>query len=60
MTHDHSGEICKGILAVCINAIAVITSTMENLEYWLRITSLGIGIVVGALTIISIVRKHFR
>lgn len=61
MTHDHyTAEICKGLAAVGVNAIALITSTMEHIEYWLRISSLFCGIVVAILTAISIVRKQLK
>ncbi len=54
--HEHP-ELCKGIAAVTINVLAVITSTQENLEFWLRIASLCVGIIVGLLTIVSILWK---
>jgi len=56
---DHP-EIIKGLGAITINVIAVITSTQEDLEFSLRIASLGVGIIVGLLTIISICRKMRR
>lgn len=55
MHYNH--EILKGTGAVTLNALAIITSTQEHFEFWLRCSSLMIGIVVGVLTIISISRK---
>jgi hypothetical protein len=55
MHHNH--EIIKGASAVVINAMAIITSTQEHFEFWLRCSSLVVGILVGVLTAISICRK---
>ena len=55
MTHNH--EIAKGGAALLLNALALLTSTQEHFEFWLRCTSLSVGIVVGTLTIFTILRK---
>jgi len=56
MIHEHP-EICKGLGAVTINILAVLTSTQESIEFWLRCSSLIIGILVGLLTIASLLWK---
>lgn len=60
MNQNHLPELLKGLFAVSVNALAVITSSMEHLEFGLRITSLVIGILVGILTAISIVKNIFK
>jgi hypothetical protein len=50
MTHHHPGEIWAGVGAAMINALAILTSQQEQVEFALRCTSLVIGILVGLLT----------
>ena len=54
--HDHGSELVKGLLGVGSTMLGVLTSLQESVEYLLRCTSLFIGMTVGVLTAISIVR----
>jgi hypothetical protein len=36
---------------------ALLFSSLPDLEIWLRITSLAVGITVGVVTLVSLVRK---
>ena len=56
MNEEHSNVLCKGVIGVGTNVLAVITSAQEQLEYWLRIGSLILGFTVGILTLISLIR----
>ena len=56
LMHDHGNELLKGALGVCSTMLGVLTSVQENVEYFMRCASLGIGMTVGLLTAISIVR----
>ena len=60
MTHHHQGEIWAGVGAAMINALAILTSREEHLEFALRCTSLVVGIIVGVLTAIAIVVRLVR
>jgi hypothetical protein len=43
--HSHYAEtVCKSIGAIGINALALITSFQEQVEWWLRIASLTVAI----------------
>lgn len=59
MTQEHTQELCRGMFAVLVNGLAVVTSTMEDVEYWLRVTSLIVGISIGILTLIPLVLKYY-
>jgi 4-amino-4-deoxy-L-arabinose transferase-like glycosyltransferase len=54
-------DLARGVVGVSVPVGAVTLSAMQEVELWLRISSLAIGIVVGFLTAlslaISIVRK---
>lgn len=49
--------IVKGIVGGTVNMLGFITSFQEQLEWWFRIASLTVGLLVGVLTAISILRK---
>ena len=49
--------ICKGIVGTVTPALGLIISNTSEMETWLRITSLIIGIAVGIATLISILKK---
>jgi hypothetical protein len=56
LMQDHGGELLKGALGVASTALGVLTSFQENVEHLMRCVSLGVGMMVGILTAISIVR----
>jgi len=56
LINDHGCELLKGALGVSSTLLGVLTSLQENFEYIMRCTSLFVGMTVGILTGISIVR----
>ncbi len=52
----HGVEMAKGTLGVSSTVLGVLTSMQENVEHAMRCVSLGVGMLVGVLTAISIVR----
>ena len=58
MTHDNFIiAIKQGFAALGVLCTMVSVSLLEIVEQWLRLTSLVVGITVGILTAISIVKK---
>jgi len=60
MNEDHltiGSKIAMGICGMTVNALAVLTSMQEQIEWGFRIFSLVVGITVGLLTIWSLLRK---
>jgi hypothetical protein len=53
---DHGIELVKGGVGILASLAGVLTSLQENIEYAMRLSSLGIGMIVGILTAISIVK----
>jgi hypothetical protein len=47
----------KGLLGGSTMLASYIASSLPEIEAWLRITSLFVGITVGVVTILSICRK---
>jgi hypothetical protein len=62
MTHDENltvlSKLAMGVSGMTLNALAVITSMQEQIEWGFRIFSLVIGITVGLLTIWSLLKKR--
>ena len=54
--NDHGAELGKGALGVSASVLSVLTSMQEQVEFVMRCISLGVGMLVGILTAISIVR----
>jgi hypothetical protein len=50
----------KGIVGTASPFLGVITSLQEQIEWHLRIASLVVGLLVGVLSLVSIVRKLWR
>ena len=49
-------HIIEGLLGSTATFLGFITSIQEQLEYWLRISSLLIGMLVGVVTLYRILR----
>lgn len=47
----------KGIVGCGSTMLGILTSNLDQIEAWLRITSLCVGIAVGIATFISIRRR---
>lgn len=54
--HDHGPELVKGVIGMGSSVLAILTSLQEKVEHTLRCTSLLVGIAVGVLTAISIIK----
>lgn len=54
---DHAADFLKGLASSVISVFALVSSFQQELEAWLRITSLMLAIVVSLLTAVSIVRS---
>ena len=60
MNEDHltvGSKIVMGICGTTVNALAVLTSMQEQIEWGMRIFSLVVGITVGLITIWSLLKK---
>jgi len=57
MNNDHHNIIAKGIIGIGTNILGLITSTQEHLEWGLRMFSLSVGIGVGILTAIALIKN---
>ncbi len=55
--YQNAADITKGIIGCGATMLGIITSHLGEIEAWLRITSLVIGIAVGIATFISIRRR---
>jgi len=64
MTHEENltaiSKLVMGVSGMTLNALAVITSMQEQIEWGFRIFSLVVGITVGLLTIWSLLKKKAR
>ena len=57
-TDSEAREIVRnGVLGVIGTGTGTTVSMLAEVEAWLRVTSLVVGIIVGVVTICSIVRK---
>jgi hypothetical protein len=57
MTAESGRDVLHGIVGTVAPALGVITSFQEQLEWGLRMTSLGIGIVVGLLSLWKLIKS---
>ena len=57
MTTESGRDVLHGIVGTVAPALGVITSFQEQLEWGLRMTSLGIGIVVGLLSLWKLIKN---
>ena len=57
MTPDSIAILFRGILGPATSGAALATSMNGEVKYWLQVTSLGVGIVVGVLTAVSLIRS---
>ncbi len=49
--------ILKAIVGVASPIIGVITSLQEQIEWSLRVASLAVGLLVGLISLVSMIRK---
>ena len=50
----------KAIVGIASPMVGVITSYQEQLEWHLRVASLGVGLLVGVMSLVSMVKKMRR
>lgn len=55
---EHTSEVMRGIVGTVFPILGAVTSWQEHLEWGLRIASLVVGILVGLLTLWSLIRKR--
>ncbi len=51
---------CKAIVGIASPVVGVITSFQEQVEWHLRIASLVVGLTVGVMSLVAMVRKMRR
>lgn len=54
---QHNFDIAKGVLATTVGTAGLVISALEQIEAWLRVGSLVVTILVGLVTIWSIIKK---
>ena len=52
--------VSKAIVGIASPVVGVITSFQEQIEWHLRVASLGVGLAVGVMSIISMFKKMRR
>ena len=55
--NSRSEILTNGLIGTGFPALGLITSMQEQVNYWLQITSLVIGIAVGLITLWRMLRK---
>lgn len=53
---NHGTELLKGSVGTMASLLGLLTSMQEQVEHAMRCVSLGVGMLVGILTAISIIR----
>lgn len=51
-------DMLKGLIGVSSTMLGIVTSNLDQIEAWLRITSLLVGITVGIATVWSLTRRR--
>ena len=51
-------DMLKGLIGFSSTMLGIVTSNLDQIEAWLRITSLLVGITVGIATIWSLTRRR--
>ena len=57
---QHNFDIAKGVLATTVGTAGLVISALEQIEAWLRVGSLVVTILVGLVTIWSILKKKSK
>jgi hypothetical protein len=56
-THFDIDYILKAIVGVASPVIGIITSLQEQVEWTLRVASLLVGLIVGIMSLVSMIKK---
>ena len=57
MTPECINILTRGLLGTATSGAALATSMNEGVKYWLQVSSLTVGIIVGVLTAVSLIRS---
>lgn len=57
MTADQGRDFLHGIVGTVAPALGFVTSFQEQLEFGMRLTSLFLGIIVGLLSLLKLIKK---
>lgn len=57
MTTDQGRDFLHGIVGTVAPALGFVTSFQEQLEFGMRLTSLFLGIIVGLLSLLKLIKK---
>jgi len=52
--------VCKAIVGIASPLVGVITSLQEQIEWTLRVSSLVVGLAVGVMSLVGMVKKLRR
>jgi heme A synthase len=58
VTADQGKDILHGFIGTIAPAVGFVTSFQEQLEWGMRMTSLTIGIIVGLLSLLKLLKKR--
>jgi len=58
MSMDHARDMAHGFVGSVAPVLGLVTSLQEQMEWGLRITSLVIGIAVGLLSLLKLIKKR--
>jgi len=57
VTTDQGRDFLHGIVGTVAPALGFVTSFQEQLEFGMRLTSLSLGIIVGLLSLLKLIKK---
>ena len=52
--------VCKAVLGMASPLVGLVTSYQEQIEWHLRVASLLVGLAIGIMSLVSMVRKMRR
>jgi hypothetical protein len=58
MSADTSRDALHGIVGSVVPVLGLVTSLQEQIEWGMRVTSLGIGIIVGLISAYQLLKKR--
>jgi hypothetical protein len=58
MSVDSARDAAHGIVGSVVPVLGLVTSLQEQIEWGMRITSLGIGIIVGLISAYQLLKKR--
>jgi hypothetical protein len=58
MSADSARDAAHGIVGSVVPVLGIVTSLQEQIEWGMRVTSLGIGIIVGLISAYQLLKKR--